>query len=278
MRLFSRALKAGSHAPEIYRMQDRTNSVARQSPQVLLAANVRLRLFCVALGLCWAALFPIVGLRYQLQTYGDGSLFTYAIAVQEAWAFHWHNISGRFTVYLLAHAPAEAYLALTGNARSAVALYGLIFFSAPLLGLWATFALDRSAKRTLFTFACVSTSASLPLVFGFPTEMWVAHALFWPTLALALDANDSRRSRFLDTTLFALLVMSHGGGVLLGDDEKPLPNWPGRASAAARTIWNAAWALRTSRSVEVTMSCTAPTYAGCATLTATAADAPIAAR
>ena len=215
MRLFSRALKAGSHAPEIYRMQDRTNSVARQSPQVLLAANVRLRLFCVALGLCWAALFPIVGLRYQLQTYGDGSLFTYAIAVQEAWAFHWHNISGRFTVYLLAHAPAEAYLALTGNARSAVALYGLIFFSAPLLGLWATFALDRSAKRTLFTFACVSTSASLPLVFGFPTEMWVAHALFWPTLALALDANDSRRSRFLDTTLFALLVMSHGGGVLL---------------------------------------------------------------
>jgi len=164
-------------------MSDQTNFTAPSIRQALLGANVRLRLFCVALGLSWAALFPVVGLRYQLQTYGDGALFAYAVAAQDAWAYHWHNISGRFTVYLLAHAPAEAYLALTGNAPGAIALYGLLFFSAPLLGLWATFALDRSPKRTLFIFACVSTSASLPLVYGFPTEMWVAHALFWPTLA-----------------------------------------------------------------------------------------------
>ena len=194
---------------------ERTSLISRLRPQVLLAANVRLRLFCVALGLCWAALFPIVGLRYQLQTYGDGSLFAYAIAVQEAWGFHWHNISGRLFVYLLAHAPAEAYLALTGNVQGAITLYGLLFFSAPLLGLVATFAFDRTPKRTLFTFACVSTSVALPLVFGFPTEMWVAHALFWPTLAYALDADDSRRSRIVETGLFTALVLTHGGGVLL---------------------------------------------------------------
>lgn len=196
-------------------MSDRTHVTARPSREALLGANVRLRLFCVALGLCWAALFPFVALRYQLQTYGDGALFAYAVAAQEAWAFHWHNISGRLTVFLLAHAPAEAYLALTGNAPGAIALYGLLFFSAPLLGLWATFALDRSPKRTLFIFACVSTSVSLPLVFGFPTEMWVAHALFWPTLAFALDAGDSRRSRVLQIALFTALVLSHGGGVVL---------------------------------------------------------------
>jgi hypothetical protein len=196
-------------------MSKQMNFTARPSREALLGANVRLRLFCVALGLCWAALFPIVALRYQLQTYGDGSLFAYALAAQEAWAFHWHNISGRATVYLLAHAPAEAYLALTGNASGAIALYGLLFFSAPLLGLWATFALDRTPKRTLFIFACVSTGASLPLVYGFPTEMWVAHALFWPTLAQALDADDSRRSRLLQTALFAALVLTHGGGVVL---------------------------------------------------------------
>lgn len=196
-------------------MSDRSNVTVRRHGELLLGANVRLRLFCVALGLCWGALFPIVALRYQLQTYGDGSLFAYAIAAQEAWAFHWHNISGRVTVFLLAHMPAEAYLALTGNTSGAVALYGLLFFSAPLLGLWATFALDRSAKRTIFIFACVSTSASLPLVFGFPTEMWVAHALFWPTLALALDAGESWRSRLLETLLFTGLVLSHGGGVVL---------------------------------------------------------------
>ena len=196
-------------------MSDQMNISARPSREALLGANVRLRLFCVALGLCWAALFPIVGLRYQLQTYGDGSLFAYAVAAQEAWAFHWHNISGRATVYLLAHVPAEVYLALRGDAAGAIALYGLLFFSAPLLGLWATFALDRSPKRTLFIFACVSTCVSLPLVYGFPTEMWVAHALFWPTLAHALDADGSRRSRFRLIALFAALVLTHGGGVVL---------------------------------------------------------------
>jgi hypothetical protein len=184
-------------------------------PQVLLAANVRLRLFCVALGLCWAALFPIIGLRYHLQAYGDGSLFAYALAVQEAWAFHWHNISGRLFVYLFAHAPAEGYLALTGNVQGAITLYGLLFFSAPLLGLFATFALDRSPKRTLFIFACVSTSLGLPLVFGFPTEMWVAHAVFWPTLAYALDAEDTWQARAVETGLFLALTLTHGGGVVL---------------------------------------------------------------
>lgn len=196
-------------------MTDQTNLTAHPSREALLGANVRLRLFCVALGLCWAALFPIVALRYQLQTYGDGSLFAYALAAQEAWSFHWHNISGRFTVFALAHLPAEAYLALTGNITGAIALYGLLFFSAPLLGLWATFAFDRSPKRTLFTFACVSTSASLPLVYGFPTEMWMAHALFWPTLAHAFAADDSRRARLLQTALFTALVLTHGGGVVL---------------------------------------------------------------
>ena len=54
-----------------------------------------LRAFAIAAGISWSILFVVIGLRYELQMYADGSIFSYAIAVRDAWAFHWHNISGR---------------------------------------------------------------------------------------------------------------------------------------------------------------------------------------
>ena len=71
-------------------------------------------------------------------------------------------------------------------------LYGLLFYSAPLLGLIGTWAADRSQGRVFFSFACCSTALLCPLIFGFPTEMWLAHALFWPALAV----SHSRRTGF----------------------------------------------------------------------------------
>src|SRR5262249_27848129 len=59
-----------------------------------------LRLLVVAAGLGCSILFVVVGLRYGLEMYADGSAFSYAVAVQDSWAFHWHNISGRLFVYL----------------------------------------------------------------------------------------------------------------------------------------------------------------------------------
>ena len=52
-------------------------------------------------------LFVVVGLAYELQTYGDGAIFSYAVAAEAAWAFHWHNIAGRFVVYLVSSVPGE---------------------------------------------------------------------------------------------------------------------------------------------------------------------------
>ena len=63
-----------------------------------------LRTFAVSIGICWAILFLVLSARYQLQLYGDGALFSYALAVQETWSFHWHNISGRILVYRNTHA------------------------------------------------------------------------------------------------------------------------------------------------------------------------------
>ena len=177
--------------------------------------NDVLRAIVVVAGIGWSVLFVVIGLRYELQLYGDGAIFSYAVAVQDVWAFHWHNISGRLTPYLLSLAPAEVYVAMTGNAGGGIVVYGLLFFVMPLLGLLATFAADRSADRIVFSFACCSTAVLAPLVFGFPTEMWMAHAWFWP--ALALSHYPPRGLGGIALTFLAMLalVFSHEGGYLL---------------------------------------------------------------
>lgn len=161
-----------------------------------------------------AVLYIVAGLGAQLQMYGDASIFAYSIAVEDAWRFHWHNISGRAFSYVFAYVPAEAYVGLTKDARGGIFIYGFLHFSAPLLGLLATSAIDRSPRRTILGWACLSTACVCPLVFGFPTEMWMAHALFWPALALCLYAPTTLRATALVVAVLVALILTHEGAVV----------------------------------------------------------------
>jgi hypothetical protein len=174
----------------------------------------RLRFIAIAAGLCWSVLFVTIGLRYELQAYGDGSIFSYAVAAQDAWAFHWHNISGRLLVYLACFVPAETYVGLTRDAEGGVLLYGFLFYVAPLLGLAATWAADRSRGRILFAYACASTACLCPLVFGCPTEMWMAHALLWPALALCHYVNRGVAGAIGVFAALLALAFTHAGGLV----------------------------------------------------------------
>src|SRR5262245_27411628 len=191
-------------------------TVAYASPDVISGRsdiNV-LRAFAITAGICWSALFVVIGLRYELQMYADGSIFSYAIAVRDAWAFHWHDISGRLLVYLFCHLPAETYIEMTGDPSGDIVVYGFLFFLAPLLGLTATFAADRSRGRIIFRYACLSTACLCPLIFGFPTEMWMAHALFWPTLAVCHYAPSSKWGIALVFASLLALVFIHEGALI----------------------------------------------------------------
>ena len=173
-----------------------------------------LRTLTVVAGIGAAALFVIAGLRFGLQMYADGSLFSYAVAVRDAWAFHCHNISGRLFVYLYAFAPAEAYVQLAQDPAGGVVLYGFLFFAAQFFGLLATYVADRSEGRIMFGYACVSTACLCPMVFGFPTEVWVMHALFWPTLAVCHYARVRTASSVLIAGLLLALVLTHAGALI----------------------------------------------------------------
>jgi hypothetical protein len=173
-----------------------------------------LRTFVIAAGACWAFMFVVIGLRYDLQMYADGSIFSYSVATQDAWVFHWHNISGRLFVYLFCLLPAETFVQLSGSARGGIAVYGFIFFAMQLLGLIATYAADRSKGRVIFSFACCSIACLCPLVFGFPTEAWAAHSLFWPTLAICHFARDGVMGVVAVFAMLLALVFTHEGALI----------------------------------------------------------------
>jgi len=174
-----------------------------------------LRALVIGVGLCWSVAFVLVALVYRLELYADGAMFSYAVAVQDVWAFHWHNISSRASVFLLTLLPAEIYVGLSGDPRAGVFIYGLLFYLAPLAGLIGTFAADRSSGRIIFLYACCSTALLCPLIFGFPTEMWLAHAMFWPTLAVSHYAKRTVVGSALAFLMFLALAFTHEGALVL---------------------------------------------------------------
>jgi hypothetical protein len=174
-----------------------------------------LRGLVIAAGLCWSVAFAVIALCYELELYADGAMFSYAVAVQDVWAFHWHNISGRMSVFLLTLLPAEIYVGLSGNPGAGIVVYGLLLYLAPLAGLIGTFAADRSRGRVIFVYACCSTALLCPLVFGFPTEMWLAHALFWPTLAVSHYAKPTIAGTALVFIMLLALAFTHEGALVL---------------------------------------------------------------
>lgn len=173
------------------------------------------RLLVIGAGLGWAMAFPVAALFYQLQLYGDGAMFSYAVAVRDVWAFHWHNVSGRMSVFLLTLLPAETLVWITGNPSAGIIAYGFLFYVSPLIGLVVTYAADRSPGRIIFVYACGSTALLCPLIFGFPTEMWLAHALFWPTLALSHYARPAVAGALLVFATSLLLAFTHEGALVL---------------------------------------------------------------
>src|SRR5690242_19457465 len=82
-----------------------------------------LRVLVVVTALVWSLVFVALALRCRLQLYADGAMFSYAVAVRDVWAFHWHNISGRLAVYFLTLWPAEMVVNTTGNPDLGIAVY-----------------------------------------------------------------------------------------------------------------------------------------------------------
>jgi hypothetical protein len=146
----------------------------------------------------------------RLHWFADGSLFAYAVAANDAWAFHWRQIGARIAAFALASLPGEEWGRLTGDPAAGVALYGALLFLAPGLGLAICWHGDRTGRIRVW--AALSTALLCPMVYGFPTEMWFAHAALWPALALLWVPSGWRWAA--GTVALAVMVLSHEAGMV----------------------------------------------------------------
>lgn len=159
----------------------------------------------------WCVAFVVLGLWARLHWFADGSLFAYAVAADDGWAMHWRQIPGRVAAWLWASWPGQVVGRVTGDPALGVAAYGALLFAAPGLGLALAWWADRT--RVLRCWAAASTVLLCPVVFGFPTEIWVAHAAVWPALVL-LWAPQSVARRLGGMVLLAVVVLSHEAAVV----------------------------------------------------------------
>jgi hypothetical protein len=174
-----------------------------------------LRALVIGVGLCWSVAYVAIALTCQLAMYADGAMFSYAVAAQDVWAFHCTIARAACRSISSACLPAQLFVGLSGNPGAGIVVYGLLFYGAPLAGLVGTFAADRSRDQIFFVYGCFSTALLCPLVFGFPTEMWLAHALFWPALAASHYANRTIVGTAVVFILLLTLAFTHEGALVL---------------------------------------------------------------
>ncbi len=160
------------------------------------------------LAVAWCAAFVAIGLGARLLLFADGGLFAYSVAAGDSWDFHFRQIPARAAAWALTAGFGEAIGRATGMPALGVWAYHAAFLALPALSLAATWRADRTGR--ILPWAAASTALLLPLVFGFSTELWVAHAGFWPALALGWHAAP------LPWLALALAVtaLSHEAGLL----------------------------------------------------------------
>jgi len=146
--------------------------------------------------------------------WGDGSLFAYVAGLDDPWSLFWRDFPARLGGGLISTLPAWVAGRLGVEAEGISFIYQATWLALPLAGLgWAWRLLpaddkDWIAPAVLFWAAVVMTS------FTFPTELWVAAALFWPVL-FALLTPDGRAARLTRLGVTPLMIFTHETVVLL---------------------------------------------------------------
>ena len=102
------------------------------------------------------------------------------------------------------------------NQTTALQSYGVIWSALPLLSLLSCFGI-----ATKYRMDSIAVWPALWFVFfgflsfGFPTEVWVMQAVYWPTLLLALLSFYSWPAIIMLSILFDALAFSHEAMLLL---------------------------------------------------------------
>lgn len=166
--------------------------------------------FTLAVSILYAAVFVAT----DLNLFYDGGLFSAVVAVGRPWEIYFCNFPARLGAYSLGVIPAAQFGRLTGSGAGAVHLYAILYICWPTLGVVATRLLDNTTDKHVSAFCNVATLTTPYYAYGFPTEVWISFALFWPTLCCCICAQSSIVRLAALFVLLPLLLFTHEAAIL----------------------------------------------------------------
>src|SRR5262249_15611253 len=136
--------------------------------------------------------FAVAYVTAELTLCSDGSFFSFTMAVRRPWDLLCCNFPcRRSTADLLTSAPALLNHQAIRTATSSQRLYAITSLCWPGVGIMATRMLYRTADKRCSAYFNVASLTTPLFTFGFPTEVWMTCALFWPALCCCACANPS---------------------------------------------------------------------------------------
>lgn len=158
----------------------------------------------VLVAFAMSAALPVVAVLFRVTPFADGSFFVLSLLSPDPWDFGWESYPSRLTAFALTILPPFWIGRLTGNGSLAVGAYSAIMGLLPLAGLLATRRVAAPGSHWL-TICAISTIVLAFSVTFFPTEMWLAHTLIWPLVALAAK-TEARAGAILALSLVTAFV------------------------------------------------------------------------
>ncbi|MEI9986474.1 MAG: hypothetical protein WDN69_26860 [Aliidongia sp.] len=177
------------------------------------AADRRLLVLAILLGLAVAGGLSIAAWATGLVLYADGALFSFIIGLDDAWPLVWHIMPARIAVYLMTVLPAEVARDAGLPALAAMRLYQALFIGFPFIGLAACVPLLPRGARWLLLFPTVSILALGISALGYPSETLLTLSGFWPALFGHRYARGALAGAALTLCCTAIFLFSHPGMV-----------------------------------------------------------------
>ncbi len=149
----------------------------------------------------------IAAVLTNVMLHGDGAYFVFALALEDAWALKWRDISARASIYLFTVLPTYWISQAADLSPLDIAkLNGFIFYAVPALQYAVAAAIVWRSHPEYLVFPVVQYALSTSLGYGFPSEILLAPGFLWIALFLVLT---NRVWSVWFAAAFAALVFCH---------------------------------------------------------------------
>lgn len=162
------------------------------------------------------AIGAVAGAVCGVMAFADGGYFVFGMATGDPWHLFWNNVPQRAAAYVITIAPLEWALDRgLLSVASLLPIYSAVFLGFPVACMaLAPLSLGREQRRLLI-YPALALAGIAPLLYGFPTEVWLMLGAFWVVLFTVIGRARARARLAVFALSLPVLLFLHDLGILL---------------------------------------------------------------